>query len=56
MTLSISNELQALRQQYARRTARDLPAGKPAWILALANSAETYVEHCKRWDIRSPAL
>ena len=32
MTLSISNELQALRQQYARRTARDLPAGKPAWI------------------------
>lgn len=32
MTLSISNELQALRQQYARCTARDLPAGKPVWI------------------------
>lgn len=32
MTLSISNELKGLRQQYARRTARDLPAGKPAWI------------------------
>lgn len=32
MTLSISNELQALRQQYAHSTARDLPAGKPVWI------------------------
>lgn len=32
MTFSISKELQALRQQYARRTALDLPAGKPAWI------------------------
>lgn len=32
MTFSISNELQALRQQYAHSTARDLPAGKPVWI------------------------
>jgi len=32
MTLSISNELQALRQQHARHNARDLPAGKPVWI------------------------
>jgi FkbM family methyltransferase len=32
MTLNLRDELQALRQQFARRTARDLPSGKPAWI------------------------
>ena len=32
MTLSISKELQALRQQHAHHNARDLPAGKPVWI------------------------
>ena len=32
MPLNIRDELQALRQQYARRTPRDLPAGKPVWI------------------------
>ena len=32
MTLNLTDELQALRQQYASRTVRDLPAGKSVWI------------------------
>jgi len=32
MNLSLLDELQALRQQHANRTYRDLPDGKPVWI------------------------
>lgn len=32
MTLSVLDELHALRQQLVSRTARELPAGKPVWI------------------------
>ena len=37
MNLSLLNELQALRLQHARRTPRDLPVGKPAWIFGAGN-------------------
>jgi len=37
MKHSISNDLQALRQQYSKRITRELPASKPAWIFGAGN-------------------